>query len=95
MFTDLPLGNPYGPPDSPKDQIATLELALEVAGTATRPRSTVHAPVVWPGNASWRDTFMPTDDAEALARAGEERRAAQALAKNPAGQRTREERPHR
>lgn len=75
VFTDHPLGNPVGRPGDAADQRAVLELALAVATTATAPRTTVQAPSVW-GDDAWRDDYMAIRDREALARAGEARRAA-------------------
>ena len=81
VFTDLPLGNPLGPPGDPGTQLATLRLALTLAENAIAPRSSVQAPAVWPNGDGWRDTYMALDDPDELRRMGEERRAQQAAAR--------------
>ncbi len=80
VFTDLPLGNPLGPPGDTATQLATLRTALSLADSATGPRTSVQMPVTWPED-DWRDTYMALDDLDELARMGEERRAEQAAAK--------------
>lgn len=75
VFSDHPLGNPLGRPGDAQGQRAVLELALAVAASAVAPRTTVQAPSSW-GDESWRDAYMAIRDREALARAGEARRAA-------------------
>ena len=77
VFADHPLGNPLGRPDDAAGQRAVLELALDVAASAIAPRTTVQAPSVW-GDEAWRADYMAIRDREALARAGEARRAARA-----------------
>ncbi len=82
VFTDLPLGNPLGPPDRPDLHAATLDTALDLLKTATHPRTTVQMPIQWPDD-EWRRTYMEVTDenrAELLA-AGERRRAEQAAAR--------------
>jgi hypothetical protein len=84
VFTDLPLGNPMGPPFDRHTQRRTLDVALDLARTAAHPRTTVQAPARWPDD-DWRRTYMRVDDdnrAELLA-AGEARRAAQARRGEP------------
>ena len=75
VFTDHPLGNPLGRPGDATGQRAVLDLALAVAVSAVAPRTTVQAPSRW-GDDVWRDDYMAIRDREALARAGEARRAA-------------------
>jgi hypothetical protein len=75
VFTDHPLGNPMGRPGDAAGQRAVLELALAVAASAVAPRTTVQAPSSW-GDDTWREDYMAIRDREALARAGEARRAA-------------------
>ena len=79
VFTDLPLGNPIGPPYDQDQQDRVLSAGLELAAAATIPRTTVHHPVEWSGAPDWRETFMAIDDREHLLRIGEERRARQAV----------------
>lgn len=85
IFTNLPLGNPIGPADDPEQQLDVLRLACTVLDTAAVAQTTVQAPVTWHGRPDWRTSFMPIDDADALRRAGDERRASQAAAKQPPG----------
>ncbi len=78
VFTDLPLGNPCGPPDDLEAQDLTIALALDVVETAVAAETTVRAPLRWPDEL-WRSSFMRVGDdnrAELLA-AGEARRAKQ------------------
>lgn len=81
VFTDLPLGNPLGPPGEPDAQLETLRLALALAEHAVAPRTCVQAAVVWPDGENWRDTYMALDDLDELRRMGEERRTQQAAAR--------------
>lgn len=76
VFVDFPLGNPCGKPDDRTMQRGIVSLALSVAATASAPRTTVQAPYRW-GSDDWRDNYMAVNDdnREALARAGEARRA--------------------
>ena len=75
-FTDFPLGNPLGRPDDFAEQQRLLAGALELAVNAWAPRTTVQADAVW-GDTGWRARFMAIDDPDALAKAGEARRAKQ------------------
>lgn len=79
VFVDFPLGNPCGKPDDREMQREIVRLALELAVSATAPRATVQAPQRW-GNDDWREAFMAVGDhnRDALAKAGEARRAHQA-----------------
>lgn len=58
IFTDLPLGNPFGEPNDPQTQLATLRSALVLASSARAPQTTVHVPTPWSGDPTWRDTYM-------------------------------------
>jgi hypothetical protein len=82
VFTDLPLGNPCGPPGDTAAHDATLQLALDLIEGAPAPQTTVQSSLRWPTD-DWRDSYMRVDDsnrAELLA-AGEARRAKQRRAK--------------
>ena len=57
VFTDLPLGNPCGPPGDREAQRLVVETALQLFETAFAPRTTVQAPVRWPDH-RWRSTYM-------------------------------------
>jgi hypothetical protein len=82
-FTDFPLGNPCGKPWDKPMQGAILEMALDLLQGAWQPRTTVQAPFVWSQDETWRTIFMHISDAkrEALKKAGQARRSAQASAK--------------
>ena len=83
VFTDLPLGNPYGQSGDAATQAEVLELALTVAESAIAPRTTIAAPIQWSGPSNWRATYMHVGDdnrADLLA-AGTARRAEQAAAR--------------
>jgi len=78
VFTDLPLGNPCGPPGDTEAQDLTTNLALDLVEAAFVAETTVQAPLKWPTQ-DWRASYMRVDDsnrAELLA-AGDERRAKQ------------------
>lgn len=81
LFSDFPLGNPVGKPWDVPMQVATLDLALDLAQSATAPRTTVQTPYVWSEDDSWRDRYMQIDDPDALAAQGNRRRRRQALEK--------------
>lgn len=83
VFSDMPLGNPYGEPGDVETQNTTLDLALDVATKAFASRTTVQAKTPWTGPADWRATYMHVGDdnrAELLA-AGERRKAKQSARK--------------
>ncbi len=79
LFTDFPLGNPCGRPFDEAMQRAILGHALDLFESARLPRTTVQAPFRWSDDDSWRDRYARVDpeQAEALRRAGERRRANQ------------------
>ena len=83
VFTDLPLGNPCGPPWQRDAQKRVLGLALDVLQSANRPRTTARAPVEWQDDPGWRERYGRVDPAEAqrLREAGEQRRRLQAAQK--------------
>ena len=81
VFTDLPLGNPLGPPDDVATQRRVLRAALTLTDRAWLPRTSVVVDVDWPGDPDWRDTYMSLDDPDELRRMGDERRARQAAQK--------------
>lgn len=70
VFTDLPLGNPCGPPGDRSAHDLTLHYALDLLERAFAPETTVQAPVRWPDD-RWRASYMRVDDSnrdELLAR---------------------------
>jgi len=82
VFTDLPLGNPCGPPGDVAAHDATTALALDVVEHAVAAQTTVQSPLRWPDD-EWRASYMRVDEtnrAELLA-AGEARRAKQQRAR--------------
>ena len=54
VFSDFPLGNSAGRPHDPASQAFTLELALRLLETASRPRTTVRSPLCWSESAEWK-----------------------------------------
>ncbi len=54
VFVDYPLGNPCGRPFQVAEQQQVFELALAQLENATAPRSTVQAPLQWPGGDDWK-----------------------------------------
>lgn len=80
VFTNVPLGNPFGPPHDTTTQKAVLGKALDLLEAAWEPRTTVEADVRWTGVEDWRDTYMHVgdDNRAELAEAGRQRRAEQA-----------------
>ena len=83
LFTDFPLGNPFGKPWDQEMQIAIMAMALDMLASVWQPRTTIQAPFVWSEDESWRTTFMlvSAENREALLKAGEARRAEQARGK--------------
>jgi len=86
VFTDFPLGNPFGIPWDTGMQQSILGTALDLLDRAWMPRTTIQTPYQWPDDA-WRDNCMKVDasNREALARAGQERRELQAKIKKGTG----------
>lgn len=85
VFTDLPLGNPCGPPGDLAAQDGTTALALDLVESATTAQTTVQSPLRWPEE-DWRASYMRVDDSNraALLAAGEARRAKQRQVKEAA-----------
>ena len=84
LFSDFPLGNPCGKPYDVAMQRAIVGLALDLLESAVAPRTTLQTPFAWSDDESWKERYGRVDPerAEALRRAGEQRRAQQASAKN-------------
>ena len=61
VFTDLPLGNPCGPPGDKYAQHTVIDTALRLFESAFAPRTTVQAPVTWPDHL-WRSSYMAIGD---------------------------------
>jgi hypothetical protein len=83
LFTDFPLGNPFGKPWDKEMQSAIMHMALDLLQSAWQPRTTVQAPFTWSENETWRGLFMHVsqEQREALRKAGETRRAQHAKVK--------------
>jgi len=58
LFSDFPLGNGAGRPNDPESQALTLELALGLLQGATGPRTTLHSPLRWRGDPSWKRDYL-------------------------------------
>ena len=82
VFTDLPLGNPCGPPGDVDTQDLTLALALDLVESAFVAETTVQASVRWPTE-DWRSSYMRVDESNRseLLAAGDARRAKQRASK--------------
>jgi D-proline reductase (dithiol) PrdB len=83
LFSDFPLGNPAGRPYDREMQGRISELAVELAASATEARTTIQTPFQWSDDDSWKHAYARVDAAraDALRRAGDERRARQTAAK--------------
>jgi hypothetical protein len=84
LFTDFPLGNPFGKPWDKKMQRAIMDMALDLLQFAWQPRTTVQTPFAWSDDDSWRALFMHVseENREEYRKAGEARRAEQERVKN-------------
>lgn len=83
LFVDFPLGNPCGKPWDTAMQYDIVGGALDLLERAWAPHTTVQRPETWAhgaDDARWRERYMRVDDDNraALAKAGAERRQAQA-----------------
>ena len=58
VFSDFPLGNSAGKPNDPDSQRATLQLALDLFGQATKPRTTAVSAQTWGDEEEWQFDFM-------------------------------------
>jgi len=85
VFTDLPLGNPCGPPGDTAAHDSTLGLALDLVERAFAPETTVQSDLRWPDD-EWRSSYMRVDDSNRadLLAAGEARREKQQRTKRSA-----------
>lgn len=75
VYNDLPLGNPLGPPFDFDTQKSSVEAALSLIETATKPE-VVETGVTWPGDDSWKENYMRIgdDNRQILKQMGEENR---------------------
>ncbi len=60
VFTDMPLGNPCGPPYDTEGQFDNVALAMDLVDSAISARTTVQSETTWPDD-DWRETFMRPD----------------------------------
>ena len=76
LFTDFPLGNPFGKPWDKKMQRSIMDMALDLLQSAWQPRTTIQAPFIWSEDETWRKVFMHVSEEqrEAYKKAGEIRR---------------------
>jgi hypothetical protein len=83
LFSDFPLGNPFGKPWDVEMQRRTVGFALDLLESATLPRTTVQTPFVWGDDDSWKERYARVDPekAEQLRKLGEIRREQQRRAK--------------
>lgn len=84
VFSDIPLGNSCGFPYDRVMQRQTIEQALTLLTQATEPGTVLQTDWQWGDNVSWRSVYARVDErnAEALKRAGDERRARQRAQRN-------------
>ena len=82
LFVDFPLGNPCGKPWDVGMQNDIVAAALTLLEKSWEPRTTVQRSEIWnaENDTGWRERYMQVDatNRDALARAGGERRRAQA-----------------
>lgn len=90
LFSDFPLGNPFGRPWDLEMQRAVVGFALDLFESATLPRTTVQTPFVWSEDTSWKERYARVDPekAEQLRKLGEIRRDQQRRAKTEGRART-------
>jgi hypothetical protein len=83
VFTDFPLGNPCGKPYDAAMQRQIVGIALDLLESARAPRTTVQTPFQWSEDESWKQNYAKVDPerAEALKRAGDQRRSQQQQSK--------------
>ncbi len=58
VFSDFPLGHSAGKPFDPESQRRTLQLALDLFASASRPRTTVVSPQRWSADAGWKRDYL-------------------------------------
>ena len=61
LFSDFPLGNSAGRPHDPASQVLTLNLALDLIETATKPGTTIQSPLKWTGDPEWKRDYCNID----------------------------------
>lgn len=83
LFSDFPLGNPFGRPWDKTMQQSIMDMALSLLEQAWQGRTTVQTPFTWSEDETWRKTFMHVSESqrETFKKLGDARRAEQAKAK--------------
>jgi hypothetical protein len=61
LFSDFPLGNSAGRPGDLASQEVTLELALLLLESAPGPRTTLHSPLRWSDEPSWKRDYSSVE----------------------------------
>jgi len=61
LFSDFPLRNSAGRPHDPESQTFTLELALRLLETASKPQTTIQSPLQWSDSAAWKLDYCNPD----------------------------------
>lgn len=61
LFSDFPLGNSAGRPNDTASQYDSVNMALELAASATEPGTTVQSPYQWNGELGWKDDYSNPD----------------------------------
>jgi D-proline reductase (dithiol) PrdB len=81
IFNDLPLGNPLGKPFDKSMQRKSVDLALNLAETASAPGIAISTDFRWSDNEDWKENYARVDDSnrQALLQLGEENRKRRAL----------------
>jgi hypothetical protein len=62
LFTDFPLGNPFGKPWDKEMQSSIIDMALALLQYAWQGRTTVQTPFTWSEDEKWRKIFMHTSE---------------------------------
>ena len=81
IFNDLPLGNPLGKPFDKSMQRKSVDLALNLAETASAPGIAIPTDFRWSDNEDWKENYSRVDDSnrQSLLQMGEENRKQRAL----------------
>jgi D-proline reductase (dithiol) PrdB len=61
VFSDLPLGNAAALPNNLESQDLNFELALGLLEGACGPRTTIHSPLIWSADPSWKLDYSNLD----------------------------------
>jgi len=83
LFTDFPLGNPFGKPWDKEMQRSIMDMALALLQYAWQGRTTIQTPFKWSEDEKWRKIFMHISDNQLkeYKKLGDARRAEQAKVK--------------